>query len=525
MPSTSGSTSSVDFPSASSEPTSQSSHPSISTSMATPNGKARASLAPPSPVTPKTNGVQGSRIRTTGLSNTPAVPSPLRQAWKSSDSPPQHSQSSRPTRAADFMTELLKEVTPAKKPDVSNPYQTASPVKPPPRKPISKRPRPAPKSAEKPEEKEPELTAQEIIEATVPKARGSKRSRPPPGLEKAPRVEEVSDEEPCTPVNGTLSHSSRLSSSTPSTAEVEEIVVVDKEESPLKKRKTAESPHPSKPSATVEIVDIDAPESTLAPPVIRPSEVIEADEAPKVNGKPSSPAARLSPPAHNPKSAFGVKSSAPKEPSKLRYSYQADKVEVVGSHPAPPLPTSFTPPPAPPAAKLKLSPKEEVLAMDIDELPKYMFTVKETVYPAGPSSESARGAALDVPESSLPTFDIRVIPFKAMDGFNWTAAGMKPPTGATGWKCDLCGLDNAESAKYKCTVCDASRPGAAVPPKPAEVTPPAPPAAPVKAFDWSAAGMAPPPKPGGGGSWTCSLCGLSNPATATDKCPVCDNPR
>lgn len=69
------------------------------------------------------------------------------------------------------MTELIKEVTPTKKPDVSNPYQTASPVKPPApvRKPVAKRVRHVAKPAEKPKEQGPEVSAQAVIEATVPK--------------------------------------------------------------------------------------------------------------------------------------------------------------------------------------------------------------------------------------------------------------------------------------------------------------------------------------------------------------------
>jgi len=171
VPSASGSTSAVGDPSSSSAPTSHPPQLGIHSPMPTPNGKTPAPPTPSAPVTPKANGVQGNRLRTTGLSATPAVPSPLRQTWKGNDSPPQPPQASRPTRAADFMTELLKEVTPPKKPDVSNPYQTASPVKPPPRKSQPKRQRPTPKPTEQPKEKGPELTAQEIIEATVPKAR------------------------------------------------------------------------------------------------------------------------------------------------------------------------------------------------------------------------------------------------------------------------------------------------------------------------------------------------------------------
>jgi hypothetical protein len=69
------------------------------------------------------------------------------------------------------MTGLIKEVTPTKKPDVSNPYQTANPVKMPTRKPPTRRLRPGVEKKEK-QKKEPEVTAQAIIEATVPKVSG-----------------------------------------------------------------------------------------------------------------------------------------------------------------------------------------------------------------------------------------------------------------------------------------------------------------------------------------------------------------
>ena len=71
------------------------------------------------------------------------------------------------------MTELIREATPAKKPDIANPYQTASPVKtvkPPAKKParnpraVSKQP-----STEEKEKKQPEMSMQAIIEATLPK--------------------------------------------------------------------------------------------------------------------------------------------------------------------------------------------------------------------------------------------------------------------------------------------------------------------------------------------------------------------
>lgn len=129
------------------------------------------------------------RVRTTGFTKptAPAIPSPLRQAWGQSDSPPQSSrqvqQPVRPTRAASTLTEILKEVSPPKKPEFVNPYEAASPIplRAAARKPAAQRRTRAAakaaaaaaaqekakaKSAQKSEQK---LTVQEIIEATVPK--------------------------------------------------------------------------------------------------------------------------------------------------------------------------------------------------------------------------------------------------------------------------------------------------------------------------------------------------------------------
>ena len=104
---------------------------------------------------------------------TPAVPSPLRNTWGTGDSssPPQSSSPPKlgqPTRAANFMAELIKEVTPPKKPDLSNPYQTASPVKPSLQKKSVKKRKAAEVRPKEPEKKEVDLSPQTIIEATVP---------------------------------------------------------------------------------------------------------------------------------------------------------------------------------------------------------------------------------------------------------------------------------------------------------------------------------------------------------------------
>ena len=147
--------------------------PSTTSNTGAPNVKDTAENGPPQSKQP----VNG--INTTSRLNkatTPAVSSPLRQAWGQDDLPSPNSSptsASKPSRAAAFMTELIREATPPKKPDIANPYQTASPVqavKPPTKKPVRK-PRAVSKqpSMEEKEKKQPEMTMQAIIEATLPK--------------------------------------------------------------------------------------------------------------------------------------------------------------------------------------------------------------------------------------------------------------------------------------------------------------------------------------------------------------------
>lgn len=69
------------------------------------------------------------------------------------------------------MAELIKEVTPPKKPDLSNPYQTASPVKPSLQKKPAKKRKPVEARPKEQEKKEVDLSPQTIIEATVPTVR------------------------------------------------------------------------------------------------------------------------------------------------------------------------------------------------------------------------------------------------------------------------------------------------------------------------------------------------------------------
>ena len=146
--------------------------PSTTSSTGAPDMKDTAANRPPQSK-PQLNGINTSKVN---KGTAPAVSSPLRQAWGQDDFPsPKSSPTSapKPSRAAAFMTELIREATPPKKPDIANPYQTASPVKiarPPTKKPgkprvVSKQP-----PTEEKEKKQPEMSMQAIIEATLPKA-------------------------------------------------------------------------------------------------------------------------------------------------------------------------------------------------------------------------------------------------------------------------------------------------------------------------------------------------------------------
>lgn len=120
--------------------------------------------------------------------STPNAPSPLRQVVNGTSPGSSGASSSRMrtspthangvhtrTRAASVLAEMIEKVTPPPKPDIANPYEMASPVKPvskpKERKRMSER-RARAVQLEKEKEKEQEikkLSAKTIIEATVPK--------------------------------------------------------------------------------------------------------------------------------------------------------------------------------------------------------------------------------------------------------------------------------------------------------------------------------------------------------------------
>ncbi|KAG5642634.1 hypothetical protein DXG03_002472 [Asterophora parasitica] len=495
----------------------------------------------------------------------PVVPSPLRQAW-SGASPPSNSEppitppALKQTKAANFMTELIKEVTPPKRPDLSNPYQTASPIgKVGPPKTRAKRPRatgrPAVPAAAKEGKKEKEkvYSPQAIIEATVPK--GSKRSRPPAHFEK-PSAERPSTEE-------------RRAAYV-----VEEVDAEDDEET---KRATKKS-KPHLVGLGAASANGRAAVKAKSPEIIveEVDDVVMLNEAPRkfqpvtASSSTTPPNTSNSAPSASPfgKPAFaGLKSkSAPKEPSKLRFSYQPEASSPAPSPPATlpsasaPTPFAFpssspapsTPVPAPfafpasspapsafapapltlnkPAtpsapASIKETPKaakEAAIAVPAHSLPTFAFSVLVSLPTASTSQHvKARDEAKSLPKSSLPSFDfskqVRSAPqpstsLPPVKAFDWAAAAGGKPVSALAeakWECSVCMLSWPDSVADKCGACET--------PRPSKIS-----AAPVvKGFDWAAAGMKP---PGAASDWTCSTCMISNKPSVT-KCAACESPR
>ncbi|KAF9784993.1 hypothetical protein BJ322DRAFT_1060813 [Thelephora terrestris] len=517
---------------------------------------------------PQLNGINTSRL---SKGTAPAVSSPLRQAWGQDDLPSPNSSSTsapKPSRAAAFMTELIREATPPKKPDIANPYQTASPVKtvkPPTKKPVRK-----PKAVSKPpprgdkEKEQPKMSMQAIIEATLPK--GSKRSRPPAHLSSStngsPETSfiEFPSQSPSPPPKPSSFPSFQNGSSTTfsrsRTITVEEVEDEEELSSPKKKQKVSTSTEPM----IVEVLDSQPPSQQF----IHPSEIIEPGDPPQLqtaglNCGASSPST-ISPTTAG-RSFFGLKSSAPKEPSKLRFSIKADRDETNSSA------SSVSPS----AAASPRDAKAEVLSISTSDLPEETFTLPKRMIRDGKSSgelraeKEARGLAdNDIPMDDVwrlsstsagpfnlnkagpstgpvipPVTTTAITPPTANGGFDWSAAGLKPPKEEGGWKCGACELMNPTSATEKCTVCDTPKPGA-VKPVTSPFSMPKPPSTPFSfetgsittetttatpspaGFDWSAAGLKPPTNTG---DWKCGVCELQNPASATEKCAVCDAPK
>jgi len=270
------------------------------------------------------------------------------------------------------------------------------------------------------------------------------------------------------------------------------------------------------------------------------------------------------------KAPFPLKSSAPKEPSKLRFGFAAVEndpdfpppTKSVSDTPAP----AFTPgqpnvpfslsspkpptipsrPTAPTSAVAVASPlpeagpssglhpikatskdpKQAAQNLDTASLPTFSFNVMTGLKPLL-NHPKERGAALVADSSSLPTFAFVFGAKTASTSFNWEAAGMNAPKKvADSWKCPVCMINN-NSAKTKCGACEEPRPESAatkgtttIPPE--EISGFSKPAAPTGGFDWSASGLKAPTK--APGTWKCNVCMVDNDVTRT-KCAACEEPR
>ncbi|KAG5639084.1 hypothetical protein H0H81_007028 [Sphagnurus paluster] len=520
----------------------------------------------------------------------PVVPSPLRQAW-SGASPPSHPTKNdtspatpppKQTKAANFMTELIKEVTPPKRPDLSNPYQTANPVGKvggPVKPRVGRRTRatgkpaaPTPKDDQEREKEEDSKTEkvyspQAIIEATLPK--GSKRSRPPSHFEKTSR-------EP-SPSSGMPTTEGESSTERKRSYVVEE--VDDESEEPKR------SPKKSKPFLVGKgTASVNGKSAKSSPDIV----IEEVDDI--VVDTPEKPQAVTSPPPGLAISSApsrplfgGLKAaSAPKEPSKLRFSYQPEPISSPAPTPAPtlaPLPAPSPdlvpalaptplPVPAPPAFTFTpastATPSPSAFALpkvtSTPVLPSFGFTAptekREIEQPKQATPRSAKEAALTAPAHSLPTYAFptamagpsgtsqhaeakskaKSLDKSALPSFDFSKQALKSasstahssvsaaPMKTFDWAAAGMKPVGEAGGTWTCSTCMLSNPATVTDkctvceaPKPEKVDPP------VKSFDWTAAGIK--PTGDGGSTWTCSTCMLSNPATATDKCTVCESPR
>ncbi|KAG6856263.1 hypothetical protein H0H87_006019 [Tephrocybe sp. NHM501043] len=444
----------------------------------------------------------------------PVMPSPLRQTWSGASPPSRTDISTIPsptkqTKAANYMAELIKEVTPPKRPDLSNPYQTASPLgkaSSAPKGRIGKRARATGKPAapankdEKNSDKEANTadkekvcSTQAIIEATVPK--GSKRSRPPAHFEKT----STSDSE--APIQQT--QATAASNRSRYKAYVE--TVEDEDDEDVKRATKKPKSHLTGHGASTLARDKHASSDIT----IEEVEVIDGSTPEKpqsVSSPPPPPTSATVPNTLPGRSAFtAMKSmSAPKEPMNGPTNAQTAQQAALKA-PKSSLPTFTFPITVEAPNSVHAHAILEAKLASKHSLPRYSFD-QEAPTDAAASTEASMSPA-PTPASFVP--------------FNWAAVGTKPPVadGST-WICSLCTLSNPQSATEECEFCETRRDRKViVPPSapPVVATTPA-----VQAFNWAAAGMK---APTAGDNWTCSLCQLSNPASATEKCNTCENPR
>ena len=298
--------------------------------------------------------------------------------------------------------------------------------------------------------------------------------------------------------------------------------------------------------------------SPTSPTNTHPGDAFDSSES-LPNAKKTTPTTNGSSGGATPKPPFPLKSSAPKEPSKLRFGFAAESdpdspppakpaFDRAPAQPYEPLSSLPAVKPQPPALLSRIAPetssevasppvassstesqsvksvlkdaKEAALAVSKASLPSFTFDV-----PTETSSkhDKERSEAATAEPSSLLVFSFTFgTTSTAPTVFNWDAAGIKPPAKATGsWTCGTCMVSN-DAAKTKCVACEEPRPNSTTNGTILPTEPPKPAAAPTSGFNWAAAGMKVPTK--APGTWSCKVCMVDNDA-AQVKCASCEEPK
>ncbi|KAK4685376.1 hypothetical protein P7C73_g4772, partial [Tremellales sp. Uapishka_1] len=186
--------------------------------------------------------------------------------------------------------------------------------------------------------------------------------------------------------------------------------------------------------------------------------------------------------------------------------------------PSPPSRDEVSPPPVPVKSRsakqpmdlehIYLNPKDSCLKIPKLALPFYTFTMRSPL----PDTANVGAAKAEANKRTAPSFT-----------FTLSASSSSLPTvsAAKEWICDVCMLKNPATATEQCTVCEAKKPFAA----PAKSSSTPMPLVGASSGNPSAAPSFKPILPSlstSGGEWTCDTCMLKNPATATEKCTICE---
>ncbi|WRT70210.1 uncharacterized protein IL334_007205 [Kwoniella shivajii] len=148
-------------------------------------------------------------------------------------------------------------------------------------------------------------------------------------------------------------------------------------------------------------------------------------------------------------------------------------------------------------SKIYLSAKDSALKIDKPALPFFTFTL-----PSGSLSSAKKEVLEEAKRRIYTAFTFTLTPRSTITP---ASTGIAP---STEWTCDLCMLKNPATATEKCEICETPKP---------DKSASAATATPSISFGLTSN----PNTASASGDWTCPLCMLQNPASATEKCTVC----